>query len=62
MHMQQQRASVRSPSVVPAAKLKPMAGLHVLPARVWLLARTVMLVMSMYAWLYSTGPVHASIH
>ena len=39
------------PSVVPAAKLKPIAARQVAPARVWLEAVTVMLLMSRKACL-----------
>ena len=49
-----------SPSVVPAAKANPMAGLQVVPAWVKLEAATRMPRMSRKAWRKSTGPPSSS--
>lgn len=45
-----------APSVVPAAKLKPMAARQVFPARVYLEASTEMVLMSRKACLKSMSP------
>lgn len=50
-----------APSVVPPAKLKPMAGEQVRPARVQLLAATSTALMSTYAWRASTGPARTQL-